>query len=52
MRKLYNMWRAFKVKRRTAIDWNKPNGYCSKCGAPLNEYLVGGYKLHDNQNNK
>jgi hypothetical protein len=27
--------------------WDKPNGTCSHCGAPLNAYLVGGYKLHD-----
>ena len=27
--------------------WDKPNGCCSQCGAPLNEYMIGGYKLHD-----
>lgn len=29
------------------IPWNKPNGCCSQCSAPLNEYMVGGYRLHD-----
>lgn len=29
------------------IPWDKPNGCCSHCGAPLNAYLIGGYKLHD-----
>ena len=31
------------------FPWDKPNGLCSHCGAPLNENLVGGYKLHDGQ---
>ena len=29
--------------------WNKPNGLCAQCGGPLNEYCVGGYKLHDGE---
>lgn len=29
------------------LPWNKPNGICAQCGAPLNENMVGGYKLHD-----
>jgi hypothetical protein len=28
---------------------DKPNGCCSQCGAPLNEYMVGGYKMHDGE---
>lgn len=27
--------------------YDQPNGQCSHCGAPLNEHMVGGYKLHD-----
>ena len=27
--------------------WDEPEGICSGCGAPLNEYMVGGYRLHD-----
>jgi hypothetical protein len=29
--------------------WNKPNDFCGQCGAPLNEYCVGGYILHDSE---
>ena len=29
------------------IPWDQPNGCCAQCGAPLNEYMVGGYRLHD-----
>lgn len=25
---------------------DQPNGTCSACGAPLNAYLMGGYRLH------
>lgn len=32
---------------RTSMPWDRPNGCCSQCGAPLNAYMVGGYKLHD-----
>lgn len=28
-------------------SYNKPNGLCYQCGAPLNASMVGGYKLHD-----
>ena len=30
-----------------SYNYGKPNGLCSQCGAPLNAYMVGGYKLHD-----
>jgi hypothetical protein len=28
------------------IQWDKPNGHCSQCGAPLNANYIGGYMLH------
>lgn len=47
-------WRAFRVTWRNncrGMDdldyWDQSNGCCSQCGAPLNEYLIGGYKLHN-----
>lgn len=29
------------------IQWDKPNGMCGQCGSPLNEHMVGGYRIHD-----
>lgn len=29
--------------------WNKPNGFCGQCGAPINACMVGGYNLHDSE---
>ncbi len=31
------------------LPWDRPNGLYSHCSAPLNEWLVGGYRLHDGQ---
>lgn len=31
------------------FPWDRPCGLCAYCGAPLNEYCVGGYKLHDSK---
>jgi len=29
--------------------WHKPMGCCSNCGAPLNEYMIGGYRIHNGE---
>lgn len=32
--------------------YDKPNGFCSHCGATLNEHLMGGYALNDQPKSK
>lgn len=34
------------IPSTSPVEWDKPNGHCSQCGAPLNAYCIGGYMVH------
>ena len=46
---LASFWRQIKYHFDKSDYWDKPLGCCSQCGAPLNQNLVGGYRLHDGE---